>query len=127
MAGIITIREKGNFKATTQFLNRSKQKKFLSNLDEYGKRGVQALQDATPMRTGATAEAWDYSIVRGKDKTELIWTNSNAPQGVQVAVLIQYGHATRNGSWVEGLDYINPALAPIFEEFAREIGREVTK
>lgn len=127
MAGIVTISQKGSYQKTTKFLNKLKQRRFLDHLDEYGARGVRALQDATPVRTGATAMSWDYQIIREKDRTRLEWTNSNAPQGVTVALLIQHGHATKDGAWVEGIDYINPALAPIFDEFAKSIWKEVIK
>jgi hypothetical protein len=97
------------------------------HLDEYGMKGVKALQEYTPTRTGATAMAWDYRIVHERGRTRLIWTNDNAPQGVQVALLIQYGHAARNGAWVEGVDYINPALKDMFDQLAEDIWKEVKR
>lgn len=94
-------------------------------LKKYGEKGVAALKNATPKRTGATANAWDYKIVRKGNSISLIWTNSNAPYGVPVAIMIQYGHATRGGSYVQGIDYINPALRPIFDDILKEIDGEV--
>lgn len=126
MSRAITISQKGDYKKTTKFLNKLKQKKFLQHLDEYGIKGVKALQEYTPTRTGATAMAWDYQIVHERGRTRLIWTNDNAPQGVQVALLIQYGHAARNGAWVEGIDYINPALQSVFKGIAKSVWEEVT-
>lgn len=103
-----------------------KEKRYLENLNRYGQEGVDALTAATPRDTGTTAESWSYEIKRTNNSVTIYWNNSNAPYGVPVAVLIQYGHATRNGGYVQGIDYINPALKPIFEKMAENIWREVT-
>lgn len=103
-----------------------KEKQYLETLNRYAQEGVDALSAATPRDTGTTADSWSYEIRRGNGQVTIYWTNSNAPYGVPVAVLIQYGHATRNGGYVQGIDYINPALKPIFEKMAENIWREVT-
>ena len=95
-------------------------------LNKYGKRGVDALSKNTPVETGVTAASWNYEIHESKGKYEIVWTNSNVNKGVSIAVLIQYGHGTRNGRYVSGIDYINPALAKIFDQMADEVWREVT-
>lgn len=126
---MITIRQEGDFSKLTNFFERCKGWINLSNLDKYGRQGVEALASATPKDSGATATSWSYEIVRrGTKSASIIFHNSNlTPHGTPVAILIQYGHATRNGSWVEGIDYINPALRPVFENMANEIWREVTR
>lgn len=124
---VLTIKESGDYSKADTFLKRLFRRDFASRLREYGERGVYELYKATPIQTGETAASWRYVIQREPGRIELSWVNDYAPNGVQVAVLIQYGHATRNGGWVEGIDYINPALAPIFEEIADELWKEVTR
>lgn len=126
---MITIRQEGDFSKLTNFFERCKGWIHLSNLDKYGRQGVEALSSATPKDSGTTATSWSYEIVRrGTKSASIIFHNSNlTPQGTPVAILIQYGHATKNGSWVEGIDYINPALRSVFENMANEIWREVTR
>lgn len=96
-------------------------------MERYGREGVQALSSSTPSKTGATARSWDFQVDVGKDKSTITWTNSNTPSGgkVPVVILIQYGHMTRNGGYVQGVDFINPALRSVFKEFANDIYREV--
>lgn len=123
---MISFRSKTNFKPTLSLLQKLYDINVEKILRKYGEVGVKALRDATPRRTGATAESWDYKIVnRGGGSFSLIWTNSNAPYGIPVAILIQYGHATRGGGYVQGIDYINPALRPVFDEILKEIDGEV--
>ncbi len=124
---MITFTQKGDFKNSRAFMKALKDADFLDALDKYGQQGVEALRRATPKDTGATADAWDYTIKRTSNSVSIQWTNSNAPYGVPVAILIQYGHGTRNGGYVEGIDYINPALKPIFEEISEGAWREVTR
>lgn len=126
---MITIRQEGDFSKLTSYFERCKGWLHLSNLDEYGRRGVEALSSATPRDSGETASSWSYSIERrGNSSASIIFHNDNVtPQGTPVAILIQYGHATKNGAWVEGIDYINPALRPVFENLANDAWREVTK
>ena len=88
---------------------------------------MEALARATPKDTGKTADSWDYEITEQKGRLKITWTNSNLNDGVSIAVLLQYGHATRNGGWVEGIDYINPAIRPIFDKIAKEAWKEVTQ
>lgn len=123
---MITIKVKGNTKRTEAFLQKNKKLNF-KNLDDYGVAGVNALASATPMNTGVTASSWDYKIIQEEGKTKIVWTNSNVVKGqIQIALLLEYGHYTRNGGYVEGRDYINPALQPIFDDLAKKAWKDVT-
>ena len=124
---MITFRHKGNFSKTTKFLERVKEVVKLSDLDKYGREGVAALASATPVDSGLTASSWGYEIVRSNGRVEIIIKNSNIQNGVLIAVILQYGHGTGTGGWVEGRDYINPAVQPIFDNIANNAWREVTK
>lgn len=117
---MVTFRHKGDFSKTLMFLNRVLRRDYLNILSEYGKKGVQALEMATPKDSGTTAASWNYEIEKGNGKVVLAFTNSNTIEGVNIAIILQYGHATGNGGWVEGIDYINPAIQPLFEQMARE-------
>lgn len=116
----------GGFTKTERFLNRMKRREYLNVLDEFGRDGVQALRNATPVDSGATAEAWDYEIKRTHNYTEIVWTNSNINDGVPIAVILQYGHGTGTGGYVQGRDYINPAIRPIFDKIAEKAWKVVT-
>lgn len=116
----------GGFTKTERFLNRMKRREHLNVLDEFGRDGVQALRNATPVDSGATAEAWDYEIKRARNYTEIVWTNSNINDGVPIAVILQYGHGTGTGGYVQGRDYINPAIRPIFDKIAEKAWKVVT-
>jgi len=109
-------------------LKRLKTNKFIPFLEKYGEMGVAKLSEATPRRTGKTAESWYYEITQdtGQGLVHLTWKNGNLDRTISIALLIQYGHFTKRGTWVEGVDYINPALKPVFEEMADEVWREVT-
>lgn len=122
---MISFKAKTNFESSLKLFDKLYAFKVENILRKYGEKGVAALRNATPRRTGATANAWEYKIVRKGNSISLIWTNSNAPYGVPVAIMIQYGHATRGGSYVQGIDYINPALQPIFDDILKEIDGEV--
>lgn len=124
---MITFRQKGDFKKINSFLQKAKSVNHSSILDKYGKEGVAALMSATPKRTGLTASSWSYEIIRENGKTTLAFNNSNVQNGVPIAIILQYGHATSNGGWVEGIDYIEPTLRPIFEKIKDEAWKEVTK
>lgn len=125
---MIGFRTKTKFHKTEAYLDKLATKRFIIKLEKYGDKGVEALSKATPVRTGATAAAWSYKIVQRKDGSfSIVWTNSNAPYGVPVAILIQYGHRTNGGGYVQGIDYINPALKPIFEAMLKEIEGEVKR
>lgn len=116
----------GGFTKTERFLNRMKRREYLNVLDEFGRDGVQALRNVTPVDSGATAEAWDYEIKRTRNYTEIVWTNSNINDGVPIAVILQYGHGTGTGGYVQGRDYINPAIRPIFDKIAEKAWKVVT-
>lgn len=123
----MTYTYSGDLKGTRGFLNRLKQDRFVDRLDKYGQMGVKALRDATPRDTGKTADSWGYVIEQNKDSVTITWTNSNENRSIPIALLIQYGHATRNGGWISGIDYINPALKPIFEQIATSAWKEVSE
>lgn len=122
----VTFRHKGDFSKTMKFFNFIIGKNYLNILSKYGQEGVNALSSATPKKTGVTAASWNYEIVTENGKTSLIFTNSNINKGVNIAIILQYGHGTRNGGYVAGRDYINPAIQPIFDRLASEAWREVT-
>lgn len=124
---MINIRQKGDFKNLSSFLEKTKEKLNLGLLDKYGREGVAALQAATPKDTGKTSESWYYKIERKNGSVSLTFHNSNQNKGVPIAIILQYGHATGNGGYVEGVDYINPALSPIFDKIAEEAWKEVKK
>lgn len=124
---MITFRQKGDFKKLNGYLERFKEGLNLGALDRYGEEGVRALADATPKDTGLTASSWQYRIIRGNGSVSIAFENTNIQNGVPVAIILQYGHATRNGGYVEGIDYINPTLRPIFERLAEEAWEEVKR
>lgn len=121
---------RGSFKNTDKFFGRANSKAFYNNLKAYAERGVAALSAATPVDSGLTADSWGYEINydQRQGKIEIAWTNSNVKNGwANVAILIQYGHGTRNGGYVQGRDYINPAMRPVFDEIANAIWEEVKR
>lgn len=123
---MISIRHKGDFAKTTSFLTKLKQGIKLGDLDKYGKEGVAALASATPVDSGLTAKSWYYRIDKKDGVVSISFHNSNIQNGVPIAIILHYGHATRNGGWVQGRDYINPAIQPIFDKLANNAWREVT-
>lgn len=124
---MISFRQKGDFSKLTRFLERAKETVKLGDLDKYGRAGVTALSSVTPIKTGKTANSWSYEIVNKSGSAEIVFTNSNIQNGVPIAIILQYGHGTKNGGWVQGRDYINPAIQPIFDEIVDNAWREVTK
>lgn len=122
----VRFKNTGGFEKTSKFLKSIKEKRFLKKLDVWGREGVEALSSATPVDTGVTAASWDYEIHYGKSSVELVWTNSNTNKGISIALLIQYGHGTGSGGYVQGRDYINPAMKPVFDKIAEEAWKEVT-
>ena len=123
----IVVKHTGNFSKTEKFLRRASNLDYRSILEKYAQEGVAALAAATPVDTGLTASSWDYEIRVSRGRYSIEWTNSHIVDGVPIAIILQYGHGTRNGGWVEGRDYINPAIQPIFDKIANELWREVTK
>lgn len=124
---MISFRQRGDFSKTTTFLERAKTAFHISDFDQYGKAGVQALSSATPVDSGKTAKSWYYKIENKKGSISITFYNSNIQNGVPIAIILQYGHSTRNGGWVQGRDYINPAIQPIFDKIADAAWKEVTK
>ena len=122
---MITINHYGDFKKLTNFLEKMKRMFDVSILDKYGREGVAALSAATPIDSGKTASSWTYEIKDIKDGVTLMFNNTNIQNGVPIAIILQYGHGTRNGGWVEGRDYINPAIQPVFDKLANEAWKEV--
>jgi hypothetical protein len=124
---MITITQKGSFKNTEKYLSHLKQEDLNNILAKYGTMGVTALSNATPTDTGLTAESWYYDIVQRKGYYSIRWHNRHIEDGRPIAILLQYGHATRNGGYVQGRDYVMPAIRPIFDQMANEAWKEVTK
>ena len=124
---MIQIRQKGDFSKLTRYLEKTKNVFRVGDLDKYGRAGVSALASATPVDSGLTASSWYYEIEHTKDSVMIRFGNSNIQNGVPIAIILQYGHGTRNGGWVEGRDYINPAIQPIFDQIADSAWREVTR
>lgn len=123
---MIKLTTKGDLSKTDKFLDKLLKRDIYSRLEVYAQRGVAALSAATPKRSGLTAASWTYEIDRSSDSVNIIWKNTNTNGTANVAILIQYGHGTRNGGYVMGIDYINPALKPIFDEIAESVWKEVT-
>ena len=124
---MITFRQKGDFSKLTRYLEKVKSVVKLSDLDKYGKEGVAALASATPVDTGLTASSWSYEIKHQNGRVSITFKNSNIQNGVPIAIILQYGHGTRNGGWVQGRDYINPAIQPIFDQIANDAWEEVKR
>lgn len=124
---MLKVTVKGNTKKTESFIRRSINTIKLERLTKYGEMGVEALSAATPVDTGLTAASWEYDIKENKNGLSIVWRNTNVVDGQPIAILLQYGHATRNGGYVTGIDYINPALKPVFEKMKKDIWLEVTE
>ena len=124
---MISFRQKGDFSKLTRFLERAKESVKIGDLDKYGREGVAALSSATPIDSGKTANSWSYEITNKDGSVTITFNNSNIQNGVPIAIILQYGHGTRNGGWVQGRDYINPAIQPVFDEIVDKAWREVTK
>lgn len=125
----IKINHRGDFLKTERFLRKANTKlgsRYQDQiLEKYGRKGVEALASTTPKDTGKTSQSWSYEVISAKDSVRLVWKNSNIVDGVPIAIILFYGHGTRNGGYVEGRDYINPALQPIFDEIADELWKEI--
>ena len=124
---MISFRQKGDFSKLTRFLEKAKETVKIGDLDRYGREGVAALESATPIDSGLTASSWYYEIEHKDGSVSISFHNSNIQNGVPIAIILQYGHGTGTGGWVEGRDYINPAIQPIFDKIADNAWKEVTK
>lgn len=124
---MIRFRHKGDFSKFTKFLEKAKQSVHIGDLDRYGREGVAALASATPVDSGQTAKSWYYEIKQKQGSVTITFNNSNIQNGVPIAIILHYGHGTGTGGWVQGRDYINPAIRPIFDRIANDAWREVTK
>lgn len=123
---MITIRQKGDFDKLTRYLLKTEKALRKIDLDQYGKEGVAALMSATPVDTGLTANSWYYEITKTNGRTSIAFYNSNVQRGIPIAIILQMGHGTGTGGWVQGRDYINPAIQPIFDSIAERAWKEVT-
>nr|UVY31413.1 MAG: Minor capsid protein [Bacteriophage sp.] len=127
MPKVVMFRQKGDFRRTSDFLKRANRLNLDVILNQYGQEGVEALRAATPKDTGTTANSWSYVVHKGTGSITITWSNSNIVDGVPIAVILQYGHGTRNGGYVQGTDYINPAMKPIFDKIAQRAWEEVKR
>lgn len=124
----ISFRHRGSFKNTEKFLKKAEKTDFFAHLEKFGEMGVEALRSATPVDSGLTADSWGYEITHTNDECRIEFTNSNLQKGwFNVAIMLQFGHGTRNGGWVQGRDYINPAIQPIFDQIAEDAWNEVSR
>ena len=124
---MISFRQKGDFSKLTSYLEKAKEAVKIGDLDRYGQQGVAALKSATPVDSGLTANSWYYKIDRKEGSVSISFHNSNIQNGVPIAIILQYGHGTGTGGWVQGRDYINPAIQPVFDEIANNAWKEVRK
>jgi hypothetical protein len=123
---VISFESKGSFNKTEAFLRRSRHQDILAQLEKYGRSGVDALRANTPVESGETAEGWYYEVGRKGSVYYISWNNSHVNNGVSVAILLQYGHGTGTGGYVQGRDYINPAVRPIFDRISSDVWKVVT-
>lgn len=123
---MISFTHRGNFERTNKFLKKMQDTDFIQIMKSYGQIGVDALSRATPVDSGLTASSWGYDVVTKKDSVTIEWTNSNVNKGVNIAIILQYGHGTGTGGYVQGRDYINPAIRPIFDQMSADLWKLVT-
>lgn len=124
---MISFEQQGDFKNLEKLLSFSKRANLDRILNHYGELGVQALSEATPVRTGKTASSWTYKVERDNGGAKIVWSNTNVNNGENIAILLQYGHGTGTGGYVRGIDYINPTMKPIFDKLADDLWTEVAK
>ena len=124
---MIVFKHKGDFSKVTRYLEKAKKGVNIKSLEKYGRAGVAALASNTPTKTGLTANSWYYEIENKNGIVAISFCNSNIQNGVPIAIILQYGHGTRNGGWVQGRDYINPAIQPIFDELTKNAWKEVSE
>ena len=122
---MISFKESGDFKNLEKLLSFSKRANIEAILNKYGQIGVEALSAATPSRSGKTESSWNYKVTRSKGNLQIDWYNTNTNKGENIAILIQYGHGTGTGGYVHGIDYVNPAMKPIFDQLSRDLWMEV--
>ena len=123
---VISFSSSGSFSNTEKFLKAMSKHDIMHALEAYGRRGVAALRSATPVESGLTAELWSYEVEKSGTGYSITWSNTHSVSGVNVAVILQYGHGTGTGGYVAGRDYINPAIRPIFDQIADDVWKEVT-
>lgn len=124
---MVKIKTRGNFNNTLKFFDRALNRSYIQILKQYGERGVQALSSATPVDTGRTAQSWEYRIEQSSGSIRIYWVNTNIQNGIPIAIILQTGHGTGTGGYVQGRDYINPAVRPIFDKIAADVWRDITK
>lgn len=122
---MISVKSTGSFKKIESFLKKMNDEQIFSVLDSLGQRGVNALASATPVDSGLTSQSWTYEVTHNRGKHGIVWKNTNVHNGVNIALILQYGHGTGTGGWVNGYDYINPAIRPVFDEIADEVWKQV--
>lgn len=122
---MISTQSSGSLKKTTDFLQGLKSGRIFDGLDRFGRLGVEALANATPRESGETANSWFYQVVRKPGQVVVEWHNTHIVDGAPIAILIQYGHGTGTGGYVQGRDYINPAIRPIFDQIAQDVWEKV--
>ena len=123
---MISITSRGDFRRTIKSLQRMTEADIFASLESYGQRGVNALAAATPKDSGQAASSWDFYVKRSKTSWSIVWTNSNVENGYPVVIGLQYGHGTGTGGWVQGQDFINPAIRPIFDQISQDVWKAVT-
>lgn len=124
---MIKFHQRGDFSKLNSYFQKLSRRKQFDMLDKYGRLGVEALKESTPKDTGKTSESWTYTTSITDKSISISWNNTNRVNGVPIAIILQYGHATGNGGWVEGRDYINPALRPVFDKMTEELWKEMTE
>lgn len=124
---MISFRHKGDYSKATRYFERLKEVARLGILNKYGRAGVDALSSATPVESGKTASSWGYEVEHSAGSAKIVFTNSNINKGVPIAIILQYGHGTGTGGYVQGRDYINPAIQPVFDKIVEDVWREVTE
>ena len=126
--GVVTFSHKGNFKNAERLMKGFDKNKLISILNSYGMDGVHALSSATPVNSGKSASSWKYRVSVSRGSFFIIWENSSiTSSGTPIVILLQYGHGTNRGGYVQGRDFINPAIKPVMDTIAKNVWREVTK
>ena len=121
----VTVSSKGDWKKTKKWFAAMGKKDYLRELDRLGQQGVQALRSMTPVESGATAAGWYYEVVTTGGQAGIAWYNNHSNNGVNIAIILQYGHGTGTGGWVAGRDYINPAIKPVMDQIAENVWKAV--